>query len=213
MRAFIAILPAIFFMGAAAMAEPKKSAGEPVFEKHPYLTAAQAIAAWDTAALQYLIAQGLDVNYEGRETNTPWGRDTVTLLVWAVLQDQPACVELLLKAGAGVNKGTAGGVTPLIMAIMARAKNDEIFNSLLVRYRADPNKIYAGRETALTMALRATELGDKRWQRAEMLLKHGAGVDLDIDPALIPCHAFAAYRVRVQAGGFRLKTRRTNKLY
>ena len=36
------------------MAEPGKSGEEPVFEKPPYLTAAQAIAAGDTAALQYL---------------------------------------------------------------------------------------------------------------------------------------------------------------
>ncbi len=57
-----------------------------IFEKPPYLTAAEAITAGDMATLQRLIAEGLDVNYEGRETETPWGKDTVTLLLWAAVK-------------------------------------------------------------------------------------------------------------------------------
>jgi hypothetical protein len=36
-------------------------------------------------------------------------------------------------------------------------------------------------ESALTLLLRDSALGYKRWQRAEALLKHGANVNLDLD--------------------------------
>ena len=151
-----------------------------IFGKPPYLTAAEAIAAGDMATLQRLIAEGLDVNYEGRETETPWGKDTVTLLLWAAVKHQPGCGELLLKAGANPDKATASGLTPLMMAL---TESDVLFDLLLVRYKADTNKIYnAGvQETALTLALSSKTLGERRWQHAEMLLKHGANVNLGLD--------------------------------
>lgn len=176
MRAFIAALLAL--MGAVSMAQAQ-STEELIFEKPPYLTAAQAITAGDTAALERLISRGLDVNYEGRDTETPWGKDTVTLLLWAALKDQTACAEHLLKAGADPNKGTRRGLTPLMMSL----PNDKLFDLLLVRYKANPNTIYESglRRSPLVLALENKDLGDKRFQRAEMLLKYGADVNLDLD--------------------------------
>ena len=64
-----------------------KSAEEVIFEKPPYLTAAKAITAGDVDTLKQLIKDGLDVNYEGRDTWGPWGRDTVNLLLYASVQN------------------------------------------------------------------------------------------------------------------------------
>ncbi len=58
-----------------------------------------------------------------------------------------------------------------------------MFELLLIRYKTDPNKIF-GRpnETALTLALKERRtLGEKRFKRAEALIKRGADVNLNID--------------------------------
>ena len=177
MRAFLAALLALT-MKAVSMAQAQ-STEKLIFEKPPYLTAAKAISAGDTATLERLIAEGLDVNYEGRDTNTPWGLDTVTLLLWAALKDQTACAELLLKAGADASKGTRRGFTPLMMSL----PNGKLFALLLVHYKANPNTIYEGglKKSPLVLALENRELGEKRFERAEMLLKYGANVNLDLD--------------------------------
>ena len=72
MRAFLAALLALT-MKAVSMAQAQ-STEKLIFEKPPYLTAAKAISAGDTATLERLIAEGLDVNYEGRRTGAPLRR-------------------------------------------------------------------------------------------------------------------------------------------
>ena len=70
-------------------------------------------------------------------------------------------------------------------------KSDELFD-LLLRYKASPNKIYDGSmKTALMVVLRERPLGEKRFERAEMLIKHGADVNLDIDRGETAAIAFS----------------------
>jgi uncharacterized protein len=149
-----------------------------LFEKPDYIAAAKAIAEGDQTALDRLIAQGIDVNFESPETKTPWSmaKDTVTLLSWAIYSDKPHGMSTLLNAGADPNKTTHSGMTPLILA--SRLKNDGIFETLLVRYKANPNQI-GHRQTALIVALEEAFFGRNKWERVEMLAKHGASINID----------------------------------
>lgn len=154
---------------------------ELIFENSPYVEAATAAGEGDIETLEELIKQGLDVNYEGKDSRGPWGKDTVTLLLWAALQDSVEGAAALLKAGADPNKTTRRGMTPLMIA--SARESDELFELLLVRYKAEPNKIF-GRpyQTALMILLEERRnLGEKRFDRAERLIKYGANVNLDID--------------------------------
>ncbi|WP_123235913.1 ankyrin repeat domain-containing protein [Pseudomethylobacillus aquaticus] len=158
------------------------SAEELIFEKSPYVEAAKAARQDDVAALEKLIKQGINVNHEGKETRTPWGRDTVTLLLWATLSESERGTEVLLKAGADPNKATRHGMVPLIAA--SGSKSDSLFELLLISYKADPNRILRNgpSNTALTVALEErNNLGEKRFDRAETLIKYGADVNLDMD--------------------------------
>ncbi|MBJ7532595.1 hypothetical protein JDN40_00370 [Rhodomicrobium vannielii ATCC 17100] len=174
MRAVIAAVLSLF---GVTMSQAEDVEGL-IFERPPYKTAAEAITAGDTATLRRLIAEGLDVNYEGRETETPWAKDTVTLLLWAILKEQSRCIEMLVEAGADVNKGSRAGFTPLMMSL---AKSDRMFDLILDRYRPDPNKLFAGRRSALMQILGEFEMGDERFKQAERLVAHGADIDLDLD--------------------------------
>jgi len=169
MKIAAVFLMLITFVSAAQA----RSTEERIFSKSPFIEAAKAITEGDTDTLEKLIKQGLDVNYLGETTRTPWGSDNMTLLLWATISDYPDSVEMLLKSGADPNLSTSSGMTPLIMA--SGIKRAEPFE-LLVKYKADPNKIYEGpMKTALMLALR-----EKKWDRAERLLKQGADINLDL---------------------------------
>lgn len=179
-RVSAVVLVALLSVGCTGLVNGM-STEEIIFEKSPYIEAAKAAGQGHATTLEILIKQGLDVNYEGKETKGPWGADTITLLTWAALKDSAEGVETLLKAGASPNKATRRGMTPLMLASGSRSK--ELFDLLLVRYKADPNKIF-GRpyETALTLALKERKtLGEKRFERAEALIKHGADINLDMN--------------------------------
>ncbi|MDP1539207.1 MAG: hypothetical protein Q8L72_00935 [Moraxellaceae bacterium] len=155
---------------------------ELIFEKPLYLDAARAARKSDRLALENIIKQGVDVNYESKETKTPWGLDSVTLLLWATVAESLESVEALLKAGADPNKGTNRGMVPLTVA--SALKDDDIFELLLIRYKADPNKILRAipHKTPLMVLLQERRnLGEKRFQRAEMLIRYGADVNLGVD--------------------------------
>lgn len=180
LRTTALLLITTFLFGCTGVANGM-SDEQKIFEKSPYVEAAVAIDKGDVATLQKLIGQGLDVNHESKEVRTPWGPDTVHLLLWAVLSDQPKTAEALLKAGADVNKTTAEGMTALIMG--APSPSDELFE-LLLRYKADPNKVLriAPHETALMYLLQERRaLGERRFDRAARLIKHGANVDVPLD--------------------------------
>lgn len=180
MRVITAVLATLLTVGCTGLVNGM-STEELIFERSPYIEAAKAAGQGDVTTLEKLIKQGVDVNHEGKETKTPWGKDTVTLLLWATLSESVKGAETLLKSGADPNKATRGGMVPLIIA--SGLKSDALFELLLVRYKADPNKI-VGRpyETALTVALQERKnLGEKRFDRAATLLKYGADVNLDMD--------------------------------
>jgi hypothetical protein len=154
---------------------------EQIFEKPPYVEAAKAISQNNIASLEKVLKQGFDINFESKEIKTSWGKDTMTLLVWAMFKDSAKGAETLLKAGADPNKTTQLGLSPMMMA--ASSKSDKLFE-LMMSYKADPDKIlWIGvPTTALTMVLQERRaLGEKRFDRAERLLKYGADIDLNID--------------------------------
>jgi len=152
MRSGMVVLVTLLSIGSTGVANGM-STEELLFEKHLYAEAAQAAGQGDGPALEKFIKKGIDINYEGKETRGPWGKDTVTLLLWATLSESVRGVEALLKVGADPNKGTRRGMTPLMIA--SSRKNDELFELLLLRYKADPNKIFGvPNETALTMVLK-----------------------------------------------------------
>jgi hypothetical protein len=151
------------------------------FESPLYIEAAQAIRRDDAAGLRQLIGRGLDVNHETKEVRTAWGLDTVHLLLYATASDSVKAAAALLDAGADVNKATKRGMTALIMG--APSRNEALLDLLLVRYKADPNKVMqaGGPQTALTFVLEERRaLGEKRFERAAKLIRHGANVNLDL---------------------------------
>ncbi len=164
------------------------SSEESIFNNPLHIDAAKAARKGDIVRLEQLIKSGLDVNLVSQDSKTPWGRDNITLLLWAALNDSTKGAETLLKAGADPNKATRRGVTPLMIA--STSKSDELFELFLVKYKSDPNKSYnLPISTALSMVLaEGTKLGEKRFKRAENLLRHGADIDFRFnkgDTALI----------------------------
>lgn len=181
MRAIAAALAVLLSVGCTELVNGM-STEELIFEKSPYVEAAKAAGQGDVATLDKLIKEGIDVNYEGKETKTPWGTDTVTLLLWATLSENAKGAEALLRAGADPNKATHGGMVPLTIA--SALKSDDLFKLLLIRYKADPNKVLQirPRKTPLMIMLQERKnLGEHRFERAGTLIKHGANVNLDVD--------------------------------
>src|SRR4051812_36337168 len=121
MRAGLTVLTMLLSVGGTGLVNGM-STEELIFEKSPYVEAAKAGGRGDVATLEKLVKQGLDVNYEGKETKSPWGKDTVTLLLWATLSESVKGAEALLKAGADPNKGTRRGMTPLMIASSRRSE-------------------------------------------------------------------------------------------
>lgn len=175
-------LLAALVLAASACTSLGASPEHLMFEEPMYIQAAQAAAVGDAKTLEQLIRRGLDVNREGRETKTPWGKDTMTLLLWATLSESAVGVETLLSAGADVDKSTRGGMVPLMIA--PALESNKILNLVLIRYKANPNRVLQIKpyKTPLMVVLQERRaLGDERFTRAKMLLEHGARVDLDID--------------------------------
>ncbi len=180
-KASALVLIMALLTGCISMASGKSIESQ-VFETEPYVEAAQAIARDDVATLRRLIRQGLDVNHETKEVRAAWGRDTVNLLLYATASDSVKAAEALLEAGADVNKSTKGGMAAIIMG--APSSSDALFELLLVRYKADPNKVLriGVSENALMFVLQERRaLGEKRFERAAELLRHGADVNLNLD--------------------------------
>jgi uncharacterized protein len=178
---FIAIM-IVVLAGACGGSARAELTAKDIFKISPYIEAAEAIDVGDATALEKIIRQpGFDVNHETPEIYYKPGRDTFTLLTWAVLGEDIWAVKMLLAAGADPNKGTQA-TTPLITA--ARRQSNELFE-LLLRHGANPNQI-AHEGVALTVTLERISLGKVGWDRAELLLKHGADVNIDFDQGTTP---------------------------
>lgn len=192
-----AVLTMALLTGCTVMADDKSIEGQ-VFETGPYIEAARAIKRDDAATLRQLIRQGLNVNHETREVKTAWGYDTVHMLLYATASDSVKAAEALLEAGADVNKSTKGGMTAMIMG--APSPSDAMFDLLLVRYKADPNKVLRigiGESALMFLLQERRALGEKRFERAKTLLRNGADVNLDVgggDTAAIKFSALGDWR-------------------
>lgn len=198
-RVVSAVLSIALTAACAAAASNRKAEQEKeAFETEQYVEAAQAIRRDDAAALRQLIRQGLNVNHETKEVRTAWGRDTVNLLLYATASDSVKAAEALLEAGADVNKETKGGMTAMIMG--APSPSDALFDLLLVRYKADPNKVLRigiGESALMFLLQERRALGEKRFERAKTLLRYGADINLNVgggDTAAIKFSALEDWR-------------------
>lgn len=175
-----AIFAFALLTGCIAMANDKSIEAQ-AFETEPYIEAARHIRRDDAASLRELIRRGLDVNHETKEVRTAWGRDTVHLLLYAAASDSVKAAETLLEAGADVDRSTKGGMTAMIMG--APSPSDALFELLLVRYKADPNRVLrlgVPKSALMVLLQERRALGEKRFERATHMLRYGADVNLDL---------------------------------
>ena len=117
-----------------------------------------AVKAGDVAAVQALIAQGIDVNAAEADGTTP--------LHWAATGQETEIARLLLAAGAGVNVGNRYGVRPLSLAC---ADGNAPVIAALLNAGANPNTSRMEGETALMTAARSGSV-----KAVKLLLDAGA---------------------------------------
>ena len=139
-------------IGACAVAAPAAE---------PDLRLVAAAARQDAAAVQALIAAGVDV-----DARRP---DGVTALLWAAHRDDLETAELLLGAGAAADAADDHGVTPLIRA----AENASL--ALVERLLAAGAAASVAQANGLTPLMVAARTGNIDIVRG--LLKHGADVN------------------------------------
>ena len=179
---------------------------------HPVLATDAAL----TATLQYgTLADLQQWLASGADANTPLG-DGSTALHWAVLQDRPEAIDLLLQAGADPVALNRNGISPLFLAVQ---NGSAPVVARLLDAGADPNTLSENGETILMTAahtgkadvvallLASGALVDARdpdfrqtalmiavrggqTAVAELLVRHGAEVDaqtrLGPTPAYLP---------------------------
>ena len=125
----------------------------------------EAVKKGDTAALDALLRQQVDVNQPAL--------DGATALHWAVYREDVGTVERLIGAGANVKATNRHGVTPLALASL---KGNPAIISLLLRAGVDPNSALLAGETALMTAARTG-----RPEAVGVLLARGAEVNAQED--------------------------------
>ena len=122
---------------------------------------ADAAQRGDTAAVQTLIAQRIDVN-------APQA-DGGTALHWAVYRSDRALVDLLIRAGANVKAANREGVTPLWLASL---NGDAAVINALLTAGADPNEALPLGRRPLMIASRTGNV-----DAMKVLLDRGADVN------------------------------------
>ncbi|WP_288427497.1 ankyrin repeat domain-containing protein [uncultured Spirosoma sp.] len=135
-----------------------------------YIQAARAIRYNDQPRLLMMIKghgsyRPIDPNHVGKQG--------MTLLLWAASHENIKAVNLLLDNGADPNQKITNrkGDTFQLLAIAAKGKNDELFETLL-RHNADPNSRDRD-EPALFSAIYAD-----RFDRMDALLKAGGDINI-----------------------------------
>jgi hypothetical protein len=184
---FKILLTLVFLFSGITSTDARLLYEKDIFENSPYVEAGKAIRKNKAKALKKIIAtKDFDLNYQGKEVWAFYGtQDAMTLLNWAVCWDSYDCAVVLLEAGADINKSNSSGITPLIMtSYLKKGKiSDKFFELFLIKYKADPNRIsdVGAKKSALAFVLQQRHLEEKRFERAEQLLQHGADIDLDLD--------------------------------
>ncbi|UOQ55570.1 ankyrin repeat domain-containing protein [Hymenobacter cellulosivorans] len=134
--------------------------------KAPELPAAQAIYRGDAAALRQIVtSQHLNLAY-----STP---DGMTLLLFALANQQQACVRELLALGANPNQvSLLNGKEPVQpVALVAGSENPTLLKTLLDAH-GDPNSKMDG-EAALFHAIQG-----RRFEALHLLAEHGADLNV-----------------------------------
>lgn len=103
-----------------------------VFSDAKLVALANAAQTADLAAVQKLLAQGVNVNAAG---DIPGGK-RMTVLVFAVLAPKIEPLQAILAAGANPNVVYEGNTSPLFFAI---GKQNPQFAEVLLAARANPN--------------------------------------------------------------------------
>ncbi|WP_437613278.1 ankyrin repeat domain-containing protein [Erwinia sp. V71] len=129
----------------------------------PMVTLLQAIRQGDEAQARRLMAEGVDLNTQGKQGITP--------LLWLIYQTQDkAATRLALTLGANPNYKDGSGDTAVNR--VAGVKDPE-WLSIILAAGGDPNSIGRQAEPALFNAIR-----EERWANTEMLVERGADVNL-----------------------------------
>jgi uncharacterized protein len=120
----------------------------------------EALKKGDTAAVQSLLRQQLDVNRPAI--------DASTALHWAAYREDVTTVEQLIRRGANVKAANRHGVTPLSLAAL---KGNAAIIERLLGAGADANTVLPEGETVLMTAARTG-----RTAAVHALVEHGASV-------------------------------------
>ncbi|UOQ74813.1 ankyrin repeat domain-containing protein [Hymenobacter cellulosilyticus] len=134
--------------------------------KAPELPAAQAIYRGDAAALRQVVtSQKINLGY-----SSP---DGMTLLLFALANQQKDCVRTLLDLGADPNQISLlnGKEKVQPVALVAGAEDEELLR-ILLDHRGDPNSIMDG-EAALFHAIHA-----RQFKALHLLVEHKADLNV-----------------------------------
>ena len=104
------------------------AAAQNVFSDPKTVGLANAALTGDAASVRQLVSKGASLSATGK--------DDVTLLEWALLQQSKPALTALLAAGANPSQPGTGGKTVLHLAAEA---NDPSYLQLLLQHGADPN--------------------------------------------------------------------------
>ncbi len=127
---------------------------------------AYAVQSDDLAEIDRLLATGVNVNAVGK--------DRVSMLTWAMLNERKASFERLLKKGADPNHLVLGDC-PLVW--IAARNNDSTWLELLLRFKANPSLISGrDRDVALTAAIYYPS-GDGNIRNIDLLVRAKADLN------------------------------------
>jgi ankyrin repeat protein len=143
----------------------------------PMATLLQTIRRGDEAEARRQLAQGLNLNIQGKEGITP--------LLWLIYETQDKdAVRLALKLGADPNFRTGTGTMAVNMA--AGAKSPE-WLKMMLDAGGDPNSLDHNKVPALFSAI-----NEERWADIKLLVERGADVNLTDGQKTTSAH-YAAY--------------------
>ncbi|MEQ4511719.1 MAG: ankyrin repeat domain-containing protein [Dickeya sp.] len=143
----------------------------------PMATLLQTIRKGDEAEARRQLAQGLNLNIQGKEGITP--------LLWLIYETQDKdAVRLALKLGADPNFRTGTGTMAVNMA--AGAKSPE-WLKMMLDAGGDPNSLDHNKVPALFNAI-----AEERWADIKLLVERGADVNVVDGPGRNSAH-YAAY--------------------
>ncbi|WP_248588024.1 ankyrin repeat domain-containing protein [Dickeya zeae] len=142
----------------------------------PMATLLQTIRKGDEVEARRQLAQGLNLNIQGKEGITP--------LLWLMMQQDKDGARLALKLGADPNFRTGTGTTAVNMA--AGAKSPE-WLKMMLDAGGDPNSLDHNKVPALFSAI-----NEERWADIKLLVERGADVNLTDGQKTTSAH-YAAY--------------------